>query len=448
MKFTWFSDDDWVIAREFDSNSSSEISNREREIDRSLFWFELTMTVISSSRAASSALFSKSSLIFLNLLFTSLSVWFVYLHILTNLCKSVALYDSIAKAFCNSYDILFLKSSSNASWLYSSESLVNRWNSIQNVLKFLNDSICLRRLYVFNALIRRFESSKIWYKSSKIFFAMIYDLIEFLKNRKMRCFIASSSILIRTYVFCCTSIENQFAFSFNLFRITLSQSSMIKSLSSIKTDELNNFLNVTIKTITSSSMINKKIFELIASIFLFRCSTLNSRMMNIASCNLFIFLFKWLKNAACSSRMFVHVVTIKASFFFNQYFNWSKFWIWYDVEAASNSFFISFIKRSDSRRISFIDRFDDSDSTDCLFLKTIFSCIMIAFSADDFCRYDSNKYAVIRVETWFLLLDWFKITSFCRWSTEYSTNNKNESFVSFLNCKIKKINIMSRTIIR
>jgi hypothetical protein len=44
--FIWFSDD-WVIAREFDSDSNSEISNRKREIDRSLFWFELTMTMIS-----------------------------------------------------------------------------------------------------------------------------------------------------------------------------------------------------------------------------------------------------------------------------------------------------------------------------------------------------------------------------------------------------------------
>ncbi len=90
---------------------------------------------------------------------------------------------------------------------------------------------------------------------------MIYDLIEFLKNREVKCFMTSSSILIRTYAFCCTLVENQFAFSSNLFRMTLSQSSMIESLSSVKIDESNNFLNVTVKTIISSSMINKNVFE-------------------------------------------------------------------------------------------------------------------------------------------------------------------------------------------
>jgi hypothetical protein len=144
----------------------------------------------------------------LDLLFTSLSVWFVYLHILTNSCRSMTLYNSVARIFCNSYDILSFRFSKRAFWLYSSKSLINRWNSTQNVLKFLNDSICLRRLYVFNALMRRFESSNIWYKSSKISSAIVYDLIEFLKNRKIKCFMTSSSILIRTYAFCWTSVEN------------------------------------------------------------------------------------------------------------------------------------------------------------------------------------------------------------------------------------------------
>jgi hypothetical protein len=97
-----------------------------------------------------------------------------------------------------------------------------------------------------------------------------------------------------------------------------------------------------------------------------------------------------LKNASCSSRIFVHVVATEISFFFNQYFNWSRFWIWYDVEVASDSSFISSVEMIDSRRISLIDRFDDSVSTDCFSLETIFSCIMIASSADDLCRYDSN----------------------------------------------------------
>jgi hypothetical protein len=110
---------------------------------------------------------------------------------------------------------------SNVFWLYNFESLTNLWNSAQNMLKSLNDSTCLRRLYAFKTLIRRLKSSKIWYKSSKIFFEVLYDLIEFLKNRAVKCFMTSSSILVRTYVFLCTSIENQFAFFFNLFRMTL-----------------------------------------------------------------------------------------------------------------------------------------------------------------------------------------------------------------------------------
>jgi hypothetical protein len=105
---------------------------------------------------------------------------------------------------------------------------------------------------------------------------------------------------------------------------------------------------------------------------------------------LIIFLFSWLKNATCSSRILVHVVTTETSSFFNQYFNWSRFWIWYDVEIASDSSSISSVEMIDSRRVFLIDRFDDSVSTDCILLETNFSCIMIALSADDLCRYDSN----------------------------------------------------------
>jgi hypothetical protein len=186
------------------------------------------MTIISSFHVTSSTLSSKSSLIFLNLLFTFLNVWFVYLHILTNSCRSMTLYDSITKIFRNLYDSLSFKFSRRTFWLYSSKSLINRWNSTQNVLKFLNDSICLRRLYVFNALMRRFESSNIWYESSKISYPIVYDLIKFLKNREIRCFMTFSSMLIRTYVFCWTSIRNQFVFSFNLLRIIDNQSSMMR----------------------------------------------------------------------------------------------------------------------------------------------------------------------------------------------------------------------------
>jgi hypothetical protein len=60
---------------------------------------------------------------------------------------------------------------------------------------------------------------------------------------------------------------------------------------------------------------------------------------------------------------------------------------------------------TDSRRIFLIDRLDDSDSTDCLFLRAIFSWIMIASSADDLCRYNSNKRFVIRIDTSWLIQD-------------------------------------------
>jgi hypothetical protein len=72
--------------------------------------------------------------------------------------------------------------------------------------------------------------------------------------------------------------------------------------------------------------------------------------------------------------------------------------MWYEVEAASNSSFISFVEITDSRRISLIDRFDDSDSIDsidCLFLETIFSWIMILLSAESYAEYAS------RVNAWF-----------------------------------------------
>ncbi len=120
---------------------------------------------------------------------------------------------------------------------------------------------------------------------------MIYDLIEFLKIRVVKCFMTSSSIRVLTYAFCCTSIENQFAFFFNLLRIADNQSSMMRFLSSVKNDESSNFLNVAIKTTTSSSIVDKNVFEFAETFserFLSLNSIFNSRMMSIASCNLFV----------------------------------------------------------------------------------------------------------------------------------------------------------------
>ncbi len=159
----------------------------------------------------------------------------------------------------------------------------------------------------------------------------MYDLIEFFKNRKIRCFMTSSSILIRTYVFCCTSIKNQFAFSFNLLRIADNQSSMMRFLSSVKIYESSNFLNV--ETVTSPSMINKNIFEFFK--FLSRNSIFNSRIMNCASFNSFSRLLYFSMNSSnfitfllysfmtkmFSSRMFIHVLIKTFSSLFNQYFN-------------------------------------------------------------------------------------------------------------------------------
>ncbi len=163
---------------------------------------------------------------------------------------------------------------------------------------------------------------------------MMYDLIEFLKNREIIYFIASSSILIRTYAFCCTSIENQFAFSSSLFLIALSQSSMIEFLSSVKTNEFDSFLNVA--TITSSSVVNNDVFEFSDSeISLSRSFTFNSQMINLTSfsssmqllysminsSNFTIFLLYSFMTKVLSSRMFIHALIRAFSSFFNQYFN-------------------------------------------------------------------------------------------------------------------------------
>jgi hypothetical protein len=54
----------------------------------------------------------------------------------------------------------------------------------------------------------------------------------------------------------------------------------------------------------------------------------------------------------------------------------------------------------------------------------------------------------IRIDAWFDLLDWFKITSeiFLQMIDRKFNNDKIfESFVSFSNSKSKEVNIMSRT---
>jgi hypothetical protein len=75
--------------------------------------------------------------------------------------------------------------------------------------------------------------------------------------------------------------------------------------------------------------------------------------------------------------------------------------MWYEIEAASDSSFISSVEITDSRRVSLIDRFDDSDSIDsidCLSLKAIFSWIMILLFAESYAKYAS------RVDAWFFFL--------------------------------------------
>jgi hypothetical protein len=148
-------------------------------------------------------------------------------------------------------------------------------------------------------------------------------------------------------------------------------------------------------------------------------------------------------------KMFVILSRDKTfSSLFNQYFNWSIFRTWWKVLAFSDSSSKISIKVIDARRLFLINRLDDFnsiDSIDCLFWKTIFSWIMILFSAESYAEYASRINAL-----WLDLMffDWFKITSFCRWSTKYSTNNKNENFISFLNSKDDEVNIMLWSTIR
>jgi hypothetical protein len=81
------------------------------------------------------------------------------------------------------------------------------------------------------------------------------DLIESFLNRDVKCFIASSSIRVRTYAFLLVSIENQSAFSFNLFFIVDNQSSMFEFLSSMKINESSNFFDVLMIVDTEASIL-------------------------------------------------------------------------------------------------------------------------------------------------------------------------------------------------
>jgi hypothetical protein len=81
------------------------------------------------------------------------------------------------------------------------------------------------------------------------------DLIESFLNHDAKCFIASSSIRVRTYAFLLVSIENQSAFSFNLFLIVDNQSSMFEFLSSMKMNESNNFFDVLMIVDTEASIL-------------------------------------------------------------------------------------------------------------------------------------------------------------------------------------------------
>jgi hypothetical protein len=98
-----------------------------------------------------------------------------------------------------------------------------------------------------------------------------------------------------------------------------------------------------------------------------------------------------------SSRISTHVLIKTFLSFCNQYFNWFMFWMWKNVLASSDTSSRISIKMIDTRRSFLLDRLDSTfndsdsiDSIDCLSLETIFSWIMIASSADDFCRYDLN----------------------------------------------------------
>ncbi len=122
---------------------------------------------------------------------------------------------------------------------------------------------------------------------------------------------------------------------FNLFDMTDNQSSMMRSLSSVKTDESDNFLNVTIDT--SLSVIDKNVFEFqeLFSRSLSRSSTFNSRMMSFVSfssssrslyfsmnsSNFITFLLYSLMTKMLSSRISIYALIKAFSSFFNQYLN-------------------------------------------------------------------------------------------------------------------------------
>ncbi len=149
-------------------------------------------------------------------------------------------------------------------------------------------------MYVFKTLILLLKSSNIRLKSSKISSTIKNDLIEFFLNRDVKCFIESSSIRVRTYVFLLVSVENQSAFSFNLFLIADNQSSIFEFLSSMRMNESNNFFDVTMLIVVITKA---KTFILIDA----------SRIDSTNTSNDFIFSFSSSRSRSSSSIRFFNL---------------------------------------------------------------------------------------------------------------------------------------------
>jgi hypothetical protein len=111
---------------------------------------------------------------------------------------------------------------------------------------FLNWSICFNFLNVFIKLTFLLKLSNIKFNSSKIFSALRNDLIEFFLKREDKCLITLSSMRILTYDFFCRTIWYQFAFSFSLFLIIDSQSSIKEFFSSMNIEKSSNFFEMII----------------------------------------------------------------------------------------------------------------------------------------------------------------------------------------------------------
>jgi hypothetical protein len=114
--------------------------------------------------------------------------------------------------------------------------------------------------------------------------------------------------------------------------------------------------------------------------------------------------------------------------------------MWYEVEAASDSSFISSVEIIDSRRVSLIDRFDDSDSIDsidCLSLEAIFSWIMILRSAESYAKYASqiNVWFDVWFSSWLIQDNVIEIFLQMIDRNAQTSTTRFESFVSSQNSK-------------